>query len=426
MKKIVLLALVIVTVSGLAACASPAAAAVLQSDKPRITSPVTSQADMAELVDGNSAFAIDLYQVLRDNEGNIFYSPYSISLALAMTWAGARGDTEKEMAEAMNFLLPQDRLHTAFDSLDLALASRGQGAKGKDDTGFRLHVVNATWGQEGYPFLAGYLDILAEDYGAGLRVLDFMKDPEQARITINDWVSQETEEKIKDLIPQGAIDVMTRLVLTNAIYFNAAWQYPFDKNVTSDGDFYTLDGGKVRVPMMRQTETFGYFAGDGYQVVELPYDGRELSMVILLPDQGRFDTFEESLDITQLDTIIPGMPLKDVDLSMPKFTYESSFGLKQALTTLGMVKAFVPDAADFSGMDGREDLFIQDVLHKAFIAVDETGTEAAAASGVVVGTTSVPIDIIRMEINRPFIFLIRDIGTGTILFVGRVLNPAAS
>jgi serpin B len=424
MKKIILFALVAIMVLGLADCTRAAAGSVLQSDKPRITSPATSQADVATLVEGNSAFAFDLYQVLRGTDGNLFYSPYSLSLALGMTYAGARGDTEKEMADALRFLLPQDRLHPAFDSLDLTLASRGQGAKEKDDKGFRLHVVNAIWGQNGYIFLTPYLDALAENYGAGLRILDFMKDPEQARVTINNWVSDQTQEKIKDLIPQGAINAMTRLVLTNAIYFNAAWQYPFDKDVTSSGDFFLLNGNSVSIPMMRQTESFGYTAGDGYQAVELPYDGRELSMVIILPEQGRFDAFEASLNRPLAESIIGGMENKEVDLSMPRFTYKSDFSLKQVLTTLGMTEAFIPEEADFSGMDGKQDLFVQDVLHKAFIAVDETGTEAAAASGVVVGTTSVPAEIITVQVDRPFVFLIRDIGTGAILFVGRVVNPS--
>jgi serpin B len=425
MKKTVWLVLVTVTVLGLAACASPAASAVLQSSKPRITSPDTSPADITALVDSNSAFAFDLYRELRSNDGNLFYSPYSISLALAITWAGARAETETEMAGALHYTLPQDQLHPAFDSLALALASRGQGAKGKDDAGFRLHIVNAIWGQQGYPFLSGYLDILAEDYGAGLRVLDFMKNPEQARVAINDWVSRETEEKIQDLIPPGAVDALTRLVLTNAIYFNAAWQYPFDKGRTADGDFFLVDGSKVSVPMMRQTESFGYAAGDGWQAVELPYDGRELSMVVLLPDTGQFGAFGASLDSSRVDSIIQQIVIKDVDLSLPKFTFSSDFGLKKALTALGMKDAFIPDVADFSGMDGRRDLFVQDVVHKAFVAVDENGTEAAAATGVIVGTTSVPSEIIRVEVNRPFVFLIRDVPTGTVLFVGRVLNPAS-
>ena len=340
-----------------------------------------------------------------------------------MTHAGARGETEKAMAEALNFYLPQERLHPAFNSLDLQLKQRGQGAKGKDDEGFRLHVVNAIWGQKDYKFLTSFLDVLAQNYGAGLRILDFINETEQSRITINKWVSDQTAERIKDLVPQGAINQLTRLVLTNAIYFNAAWQYPFDESVTSDGLFHLLSGSDVTVPMMKQTESFRYTEGSDYQAIELPYDGQELSMAILLPKDGQFDTFEKELDAELVKAIIDKLETRQVALTMPKFEYESSFGLKEALSTLGMKVAFTADA-DLSGMNGKRDLFIQDVLHKAFVSVDEAGTEAAAATAVIVGLTAVPPEPITVTIDRPFIFLIRDIPTGSIIFVGRVLNPA--
>lgn len=423
MKKIILLTLAVITLFGLIACTQPAAGNVQQSDKPRITSPAVGNTDLATLVEGNSEFAFDLYRVLREKDGNLFYSPYSISIALAMTHAGARGDTEQEMADALDFILPQNRLHPTFNSLDQKLASRGEGAAGKDDEGFRLHIVNAIWGQKDFQFLSEYLDLLAENYGAGLRILDFMNEPEQSRVTINDWVSEQTEERIQDLIPQGAIDELTRLVLTNAIYFNAAWQSPFNEDATAEGDFSLLGGDRITVPMMRQTESYGYTTGDGYQAVELPYDGRELSMVILLPEQGEFTRFEASLTAPLVEDIIRETGYRQVALTMPKFEYESSFGLKQALTTLGMEDAFTPKTADFSGMNGRRDLFIQNVLHKAFVSVDEAGTEAAAATAVIVGVTSLPPEPIEVRIDRPFIYLIREIETGTVLFIGRVLNP---
>ncbi len=423
MKKIVLLTLMAIMVFGLAGCTGTAAGSVLQSEKERLTSPAASTTDLSTLVDGNSAFAFDLYQALQDTEGNLFYSPYSISLAMAMTYAGARGETERQMADTLHFLLPQDKLHPVFNSLDLELASRGEGAKGKDDEGFRLHIVNAIWGQKDYSFLPAFLDVLAENYGAGLRILDFITEPEQSRITINNWVSDQTEERIKDLIPQGAIDALTRLVLTNAIYFNAAWLYPFDKDATSDGEFHLLNDDKITVPMMRQTESFGYAEGDGYQVVELPYDGSELSMVILLPDAGQFEAFEEGLQAQRVDAIIKSLQNHQVTLTMPKFEFDSEFSLKNTLAGMGMPIAFSA-SADFSGMTGSPELFIDEVLHKAFVSVDEAGTEAAAATAVIMKLTAVPAEPVEVTIDRPFIFLIRDIETGTILFVGRVLNPS--
>ncbi len=424
MKKVFLYLMVVTLVLGLAACAQPAAGDVVQSDKERETSPGVSGTDLATLVDGNSAFAFDLYQALSGEEGNLFYSPHSISLALAMTYAGARGDTEQQMADALDFILPQDRLHPAFNSLDLELGSRGEGAEGKDGEGFRLNIVNAIWGQKDYDFLSGFLDLLAENYGAGLRVLDFISAPEESRITINDWVSDQTEGRIEDLIPQGLINAMTRLVLTNAIYFNAAWQYPFPEDMTEDGPFYLLDGDEVTVPMMRQTESFGYAEGDGYQAVELPYDGGELSMVILLPQAGNFGAFEESLDSQQIDGIIESLEGGQVALTMPKFEFESEFSLKGTLSAMGMPIAF-SESADFSGMTGNRDLYIADVVHKAFVSVDEAGTEAAAATAVVMELTAVPGEPVEVTIDHPFIFLIRDIETGAILFVGRVVNPSA-
>jgi len=418
---LVLLATVLALV--VVGCTQPASGAVLQSDKPRDTSPAVDSSDLATLVDDNNTFAFDMYQVLKENDGNLFYSPYSISEALAMTYAGARGGTEQSTAQALDFKLSQERLHPAFNSLDLQLQQRGRGAQGKDAEGFRLNVVNAIWGQKGFDFSPQFLDILAQNYGAGLRILDFINQTEQSRITINDWVSEQTEGRIKDLIPQGVIDQLTRLVLTNAIYFNAAWADQFDEKSTADGVFHAPNGG-VTVPMMKQTGSFAYAEGDNYQAMELPYDGNELSMVILLAREGQFGAFEKSLDWTTVKDITGELQNRQVALTMPKFEFESSFGLKKTLTDLGMGVAFTSDA-DFSGMDGKRDLFIQDVVHKAFVSVDENGTEAAAATAVIVGLTAMPAEPVEVRIDRPFQFLIRDIQTGSVIFVGRVLEPAS-
>ena len=417
---IVLLLLVIASMQ----MAQPAAGEVLESDKERITSPDVSPSEQALLVEGNSAFAFELYQALKGEEGNLFYSPYSISLALAMTYAGASGETAQQMADTLQFLLDQDKLHPAFNWLDAELAKRGEGAAGKDGEGFRLNIVNAIWGQKDYEFLSSFLDVLAENYGAGLRILDFITETEKSRLAINDWVSDQTEGRIEDLIPPGAIGELTRLVLTNAIYFNAAWEHPFDEDMTADGLFYLLDGGQISVPMMKQTESFGYTEGQGYQAVELLYDGGELSMVILLPEAGKFEAFEETLNAQQVDAIISGLQYTEVALTMPRFEFDSEFSLKDTLAGMGMPIAF-SSGADFSGMTGNPELFISEVVHKAFVAVDEAGTEAAAATAVIMELTAVPEPPVEVTLDHPFIFLIRDIDTGAVLFVGRVMNPGA-
>ena len=426
MKNVLLGILVMAVLVSVVGCSDEVGTAVglAMSDKERLTSPDVASSDITEQVEGNSAFAFDLYQYLRDEDGNLFYSPFSISLAMAMTYAGARGETEEQMAETLQFLLSQEKLHPAFNALDLLLASRGESAEGKDDKGFRLNIVNAIWGQKDYEFLAEFLDVLAENYGAGLRLLDFINAPEESRITINDWVSEQTEGRIKDLIPQGAIDALTRLVLTNAIYFNAAWLNPFEENLTDDAAFHLLGGGEVTVPMMRQTESFGYAEGEGYQAVELLYDGGELSMVILLPEMGRFEAFEDSLDSDYVDSILSGVDYGQVALTMPKFEFESEFGLVDTLDNMGMPAAFSAQA-DFSGMNGTRDLAITDILHKAFVSVDEAGTEAAAATAVIIGENAMPGEPVEVTVDRPFVFLIRDIKTDSILFVGRVMNPSA-
>lgn len=414
----------IVVLVGLAACAPerPAQAQIARSDRPRIQSPAVPSSDLAELAAGNSAFAFDLYQAVRREQGNLFYSPYSISAALAMTYAGARGNTERQMADVLHFTLPQERLHPAFNALDQALTSRGATDPSRDGEPFRLSIANSLWGQEGYRFLPDFLDTLAENYGAGLRLVDFQRSPEAARETINSWVSDQTEDRIRDLIPQGAIDTLTRLVLANAIYFKAAWMFPFDEDATQDGPFYLLDGSQVVVPMMHLSEHLRYFAGEGVQAVELPYEGGEVSMVVIVPDRGTFPGFEEGLNADVVADIVARMEATRVNFAMPKFTYESALSLADTLAGLGMPDAFSANA-DFSGMDGTRNLAVTDVFHKAFVAVDEAGTEAAAATAVIVGLTALPAGNVDLTVDRPFVFLIRDVQTGTILFVGRVVDP---
>ena len=403
-------------------CIQPSAEAkVVHSDVERVVSPHVDIADLKELVEGNTAFALDLYQTLSGEEGNLIFSPYSISLALAMTYAGARGETEQQMADTLHFTLSQSRLHPAFNMVDLELANRGEDVDEQLGEAFRLNIANSIWGQRGYDFLPEFLDVLALNYGAGLRLVDYVEAPEEARQIINQWVSDQTEERIEDLIPQGAIDPLTRLVLTNAIYFNAGWFYPFKEGQTRDGDFNLLEGGQVGVPMMSQSKMLGYAEGEGYQAVALPYVGGEMAMVILLPRVDYFEVFEDSLSSESLSDILQSFEMREVELTMPKFEYESSFQLSDMLIEMGMPNAF--GDADFSGMTGTRELFISQVVHKAFISVDEEGTEAAAATAVIMPLAAAPSPTVEVTIDRPFIYMIRDLQTGTILFAGRVLNP---
>jgi serpin B len=423
-QQVIQLAMVLILAGLAAGCGSVAHGEVLQSDQPRLVSDAT-EGEVAEAAAGNSAFAFDLYQKLRqETGGNLFYSPYSISAALAMTYAGARGQTEAEMADTLHYTLPQERLHPAFNALDATMT--GQGGKGTDDEdAFRLSIANAIWGQAGYEFTSAFLDTLAENYGAGLRTLDFAQESEAARKTINDWVSEQTEGKIQDLIPKGGLNAAVRLVLTNAIYFNGKWSKPFEADSTYDRDFTLLDGTTIQVPTMHQTEMFAYTEGEGYQAVELPYRDSNMAMLFLLPAEGRFEEIEGQLSHELVAGVVEGLEFHDVRLSLPKFSFESGLGLAKTLIQMGMPSAF--GNADFSGMTGDRALFISDVLHKAFVAVDEKGTEAAAATAVIMAELAAPVEDepIVMKLDRPFIFMIRDQETGTILFVGRVLNPEA-
>ncbi|MBA3531687.1 MAG: serpin family protein [Ardenticatenales bacterium] len=396
------------------------AVARVQSEKPREQAPQVAEDDLTELAAGNHEFAWELYGAVRDEPGNLFYSPYSISLALAMTHAGARGQTAQEMAETLHFTLPEARLHPAFNRVTLDLVEQGDASEEKS---FRLNIANALWGQKEYTFLPEFLDLLATQYGAGMRLLDFKSDSEAARKSINAWVSEQTEEKIENLIPPGVLDESTRLVLTNAIYFYGKWQAPFDKAQTRDGPFHLLEGGEVTVPMMHQDGSFRYGAGEGYQIIELPYAGSDMAMIVLLPAEDHFQSFEESIDAARVDEMVQGLEHQSMALTLPKFTYESEFALSEALSNLGMPSAFSASQADFSGMDGTRNLVISEVIHKAFVAVDEEGTEAAAATAVVMAETSAMIPDLEVTVDRPFLFLIRDNATGTLLFAGRVLDP---
>jgi serpin B len=394
-----------------------------ESAQPREMNPTVSQAQMNALVAGNTRFALDLYWAAKESKtGNLFYSPFSISIALAMTCAGAENNTKAEMADVLGFTLPEDELHAAFNALDLELSTRGTG----DASQFRLNSANALWGQKNYHYEKPFLDTLAQHYGSGLNLLDFIADPDSCRMTINDWVEDKTEHHIVDLLPENAITSLTRLVLTNAVYFWGQWDQRFPKETTSSQLFHKDDGSDVATDFMNTSGAFNYYAGTGYEVLELPYKGNDTSMILIGPDAGTMKRFEATLNPSLVDTAMANLTPTFIDLSMPKFKFSYQLDLTTLLQQLGMTAPFNSQVADFSGINGLKNLFISDVFHKAFVAVDEEGTEAAAATGVVVGVTSAPPAGIRVTLNRPFIFLIRDRVSGTILFLGRLADPGSN
>lgn len=395
---------------------------LLISSRPRNTAPPSGEIALRELVSGNTAFAIDLYQRLAEKPGNLFYSPYSISLALAMTYAGARGETERQMAQTLRFSLPQEQLHPAFNMLDLNLRPLEQKTPAADEQPFQLNIANSLWGQEGFDFLPEFLDLLAENYGAGMYRVDY-NQPETARRLINGWVEEQTREKIKDLIAEGVLNPLTRLVLVNAIYFKGAWVYPFDEEATREAPFTLLDSNPVNVPMMHLAKDLLYLRGENYSAVRLPYRESAIGMLIIVPDEGKFEEVEKALTPQMLEEIRSNISLAAVRLAMPKFKMETSFDLSRTLAEMGMPEAFDRSLADFSGMTGRKDLFISDVVHKAFVDVNEAGTEAAAATAVIMELKAMPMNEVELTIDRPFLFFIEDQQSGSLLFAGRVVDP---
>jgi len=402
----------------------PQAAAAAPEKKPaaKPKKVAATRKQKAEVVREANAFAFDFYSQLREDRDqagkNIFFSPFSISSALAMTYAGANGNTATQMAKAMHFDLKEQELHPAFSDLTEELNKRGKTAN------FQLAVANRLWGQKDYAFLQNFLEMNRLYYGAGIERVNFKKDPEACRKTINAWVEKKTQERIKDLIPRRALKDDTRLVLTNAIYFKADWQTQFKKNLTRDRDFELPAGKRVKVPTMNQTARFPYAQCDGFKALEMAYKGDELSMVALLPDRrSSLGALEKKLSAETLEAAVKKLREQSVYVSLPKFETTLSLSLKKHLQAMGMTDAFVYGPADFSGMDGTRYLFISAIVHKAFVRVDEKGTEAAAATAVMMAGGARP-RYERFAADRPFFFLIRDRKTGSILFMGRIMNPA--
>ena len=372
------------------------------------------------LADAHNTFALDLYQQLAGDGKNMFYSPYSIYMALLMTYAGAAGDTASQMESTLHLPYSQEEVHAVMNALDQQLKANSMV---DDKPAFTLNIVNQLWGQAGYAFLPEFLNTLSQNYNAGLKTVDFAADPEAARELINLWVEAQTNEKIRDLIPEGALNELTRLVITNAVYFKAAWLSQFDPANTENGSFTLLDGTKVEVPMMHQSGTFRAYVSQDVQAVELPYEGGTYSMVALMPTAGSLEEFEQSLTAESLQGILNQLDRASVTLSMPKFKFEAAFTLNHALEAMGMPDAFNFRRADFSRMDGTTDLYITSALHKAYVDVNEEGTEAAAATAVIIGLESAVGQSYTITLDHPFLFLIRDNATGTLLFVGRMADP---
>lgn len=407
---------------------TPIETVLVQSDKERNTSPDVSEEDMSALVEGNTGFALDLYRFLANEkqDENRFFSPYSISLCFAMAYGGARDNTEAQMEEVFHYTLGQDYLHSAFNALDLDLASREQDFDDDGQKDFKLNVANSMWGQKDYEFLTEYLDLLAENYGAGIRLVDLQNEPDSSCEVINDWVSENTEGLIDSIIKPNDLNEYSLFVLVNAIYFNAKWMDEFLEESTNDDVFYTPQG-EVTVPMMNQWCYVYYSEGQNYQAGELLYLGRDFGMLILLPSEGSFEAFEASLTTEQIDQIIAEFEYQEVVLKLPKFDCRpDEINLKDVLSQMGMTDAFVFTVGDFSGMDGIPNwIYLHWARHKAFVSVDEHGTEAAAATAIGGGGGGYPTTPeIEFIVNRPFIFLIRDRVTGTILFMGRILDPS--
>lgn len=376
-----------------------------------------------QVVEGNTTFALDLYRKLAlvpEPEGeaeNVFFSPYSISTALAMTYAGARGRTKAQMQQTLHFFEPDETFHTLFGALEKTLNE--QGRKGE----YQLLAANALWLQKGYRFLESFLSLTQQNYSASLKEVDYKQSPEDARQVINAWVGEKTNDKIKDLIPSGVLDAMTRLVLTNAIYFKGDWALPFDKTRTKEDVFYRTPEKTVKVPLMFQKEEFEYGTTDTLQMLNLPYKGGNLSMLVLLPKtiDGLAD-LRSQLTAENLAVWKKQMHRQEVQVYLPKFTMACRYELHKPLAEMGMPQVFSREA-DFSGITGGRDLFISDVIHKAFVAVDEEGTEAAAATGIVAKLTSARKPPPTFRADRPFVFLIQDNASGSILFMGRVTDP---
>ncbi|WNG22816.1 serpin family protein [Cystobacter fuscus] len=405
---------------GLAGCSSNEPPGErIASDKARVTKPDVPAEDFAALVSGNTDFAASMYRKISKPGENLLFSPFSVSHALAMVYAGARGNTGLEMARALHFTLPQDRLHPAVNALDLALHAH---AKAKVEGGGSpptLRVVNAAWGQKGFAFEPPFLDVLALYYGTGMYAVDFQTKSTSIREDINTWIEEQTAGRIEDLLPADLVRPDTRLLLANALYFKGAWHEPFFESGTHEAPFHTLEGGTRQVQMMSASISVPFFDGEDFEAVALPYVGKAFRMLVIVPVQGRFAQVESRLSADFLESVRAGLRDSHLALGFPRFEVKQEFPLDESLEALGMVEAFT-GSADLSGMSEQAALSLSGVQHEAFISVNEWGTEAAAATAVGAVVVSAPPPYV---VDRPFLFLIEDVETKSVLFLGRVVNP---
>jgi serpin B len=382
----------------------------------------------AALAESSSAFAFDLYRAVHHREGNLFFSPYSVSVALAMTRAGAAGETASQMDAVLH--LPVEAAAQGHRELarqlEPPLVPESAEAQAKQIPAYELNIANALWGQEELPIRKRFLAVLEDDYGAPLARVDFTQ-PAGARERINAWVEEETRKRIRNLIPEAQPSPNTRLALANAIYLKASWEDPFKVARTADGLFTTPAGDQVTAHFMHQTESLRYAGMDDLQVLSLPYRDRRMSMIILLPRKtSSLAELEAGLDAERVRRWLSELRPTHVHVALPRFEFESSFDLTDTLAGMGMPDAFDADRADFSQMSEVE-LFISLVLHKAFVAVDEEGTEAAAATAALMMLAGEPPrETIEFRADHPFLFFIQHRDTGAILFLGRVVDPTRS
>ena len=387
-----------------------------------ILDPQADPEAVKELAQSSNGFALALYQALRGEDGNLIYSPYSIFQALLMTGAGAEGETASQMAQVLGVDVNDPAVHNLMNALNKALTSQPEFLRDNEQP-LVFNVANALWAQNDFHFEQAFLDTLSANYNAGLKLVDFNK-PEEARELINLWVAAQTNDKIHELVPTGVLNEMTRLVLTNAIYFKGAWVNRFDEKKTEDGNFTLADGSTVKVPFMNGNFTIGALVDELYSAVRLPYEGHNYAMAAIMPS-GNFADFEMGLTASELEQILLDLQSSSamVDLSMPKFQAQTSISLADQLASLGMPDAFDSAKADFSGMTGSRELMIGSILHQATIDVNEEGTEAAAATMVGMSLTSMPGQSFTIHFDKPFIYVIYETTTNAVVFMGRVVNP---